>query len=75
MAIFSIQFAFQAHEYYEVCDEIYYLNIMKNSEDIPAHILKVTSNLSVNRVTNIANSMVQSCIFPDPLKLTDVSPV
>ena len=46
-----------------------------NIGDIPAHILKNTSDLAFNKITNIANSMVQSCIFPDPLKLADVSPV
>ena len=29
----------------------------------------MTSDLSFNKVTNIANSMVKSCTFPDPLKL------
>ena len=56
-------------------NEINCINIRnKNSGDIPAHILKMTSDLSFNKVTNIANSMAQSCIFPDPLKLADVSP-
>ena len=68
--------AFQAFEYSEVWDEINHLNIRnKTSGDIPSHTLKMTSDLSFNKVTNIANTMVQSCIFPDPLKLGDVSPV
>ena len=70
------KFAFQAFEYSEVWDEIKRLNIRnRRSGNIPPHILKMTSDLSFNKVTNIANTMVQSCIFPDPLKLTDVSPV
>ena len=70
------KFVFQTFEYSEVWDEINHLNIRKKtSGDIPSHILKMTSDLSFNKVTNIANSMVQSCIFPDPLKLADVSPV
>ena len=48
---------------------------MKSSGDIPSHILKMTSDLSFNKVTNIAIAIVQSCIFADPLKLADVSPV
>ena len=35
----------------------------------------MTSDLSFNKVTNIANSMIRSCIFPDSLKVADVSPV
>ena len=34
----------------------------------------MTSDLSFNKVTNIANSMLESCNFPDPLKQADVSP-
>ena len=30
---------------------------------------------SFNKITNIANTMAQSCIFPGPLKLADVLPV
>ena len=69
------KFAFQAFEFSEVWDEINHLNTTKKtSGDIPTHILKMTSDLSFNKVTNIANSMVKSCTFPDPLKLADVSP-
>ena len=35
----------------------------------------MASDLSVNKVTNVGNTMVLSCIFPRPLKLADVSPV
>ena len=54
----------------------HHLNIRREtSGDIPSHILKKTSDLSFNKVTNIANTMAQSCIFSDPLKLADVSTV
>ena len=67
---------FQTFEYSEVWDEINHLNMRKKtSGDIPSHISKMTSDFPFNQVTNIANSMVQSCIFPDPLKLADVLPV
>ena len=70
------KFAFQASEYSEVWDEINHINIRKKtSRHIPSHVLKITSNLSFNKVTSIANSMVQSCIFPDLLKLADASPI
>ena len=38
------------------------------SGDIPTQTIKMTSDLSFNKVTSIANSMVQSCTFPDALR-------
>ena len=35
----------------------------------------MTSHLPSTNVTKIANSVEQSCTFPDQLKLLDVSPV
>ena len=50
----------------EVWDEISNLNIRKKASGyIPSHILKMASDLSFNKVTNIASTMVQSWIFPD----------
>ena len=70
------KFTFLAIEFSEVWDEINHLYIKKKgSGDTPTHILKVTSDLSFNKVTNIANSMVQSCIFHDPLEQVDVPSV
>ena len=61
-------------EFSEVWDEINHLNATKTIRgDIPTQIIKMTSDLSFNKVTSIANSMVQSCTFPDALKLADVS--
>ena len=72
----QIKFVFLGFEYSEVSDEINHLNIRKKSSgDIPSRILEMTSNLSFNKVTTIANVVVQSCIFLDALKLTVVSPV
>ena len=52
----TYKFAFQAFEYSEVRDAINHLNIRKKtSGDIPSHILKMTSDLSFNMVTNIVN--------------------
>ena len=66
---------FKAFKYSELWDEVNRLNTSKKTRgDIPAHML-MTSDLSFNKVTNVANSMVQSSTFPDPLKLAHVSPV
>ena len=69
------KFAFQAFECSEVWDEINHLNATKTtSGDIPTQIIEMTSDLSFNKVASIANSMVQSCTFPDALKPADLSP-
>ena len=69
---------FQFHHFKpaEVWDEINRLDASKKtSGDLPVHILKLTSDLSFGAVTKLANEMVQQCIFPEKLKLADVSPV
>ncbi len=69
-------FQFRPFELAEVWDEINKLDsTKKTSGELPANILKLTSDLSFSVVTKFANEMVQQCIFPEKLKLADVSPV
>ena len=76
MAEENTVFQFRRFESAEVWDEINSLDVSKKtSGDLPAHILKLTSDLSFSAVTKLANEMVEQCIFPEKLKLADVSPV
>ena len=69
-------FQFRPFEPTEVWDEINRLDASKKtSGDLPAHILKLTSDLSFSAVTKLVNEMVEQCIFPEQLKHADVSPV
>ena len=76
MAEENAVFQFRRFEYAEVWDEINRLDVSKKtSGDLPAHILKLTSGLSFSEATKLAYEMVEQCIFPEKLKLADVSPV
>ena len=76
MAKENAVFQFRRFEYAEVWDEINRLDVRKKtSGDLPPHILKLTSDLSFSEATKLANEMVEQCIFPEKLKLADVSPV
>ena len=72
----SNTFEFRPFEPREVWDEINRLDTTKKtSGDLPTQILKSTSDLAFSAVTKLANEMVQQHMFPDKLKLADVSPV
>ena len=72
----SAVFQFRRFGPAEVWDEINRLDAStKTSGDLPAHILKLTSDLSFSAVTKLADEMVEQCIFLEKLKLADVSPV
>ena len=72
----SNTFEFRPFEPGEVWNEINRLNTTKKtSGDLPTQILKSTSDLAFSAVTKLANEMVQQHMFPDKLKLADVSPV
>ena len=59
----SNTFEFRPFEPAEVWDEINHLDTTKKtSGDLPTHILKSTSDLSISAVTKLANEMVQQCM-------------
>ena len=43
--------------------------------DIPAKILKKSANIYIKEITFILNDYIEKGIFPDDLKLADVSPI
>ena len=49
-------------------------NATKNG-DIPAKILKKSINIYIKEITFIINYCLEKGIFPDDLKLADVSPI
>ena len=65
------QFSFCKFGITEVWDEINRLDSTKSvSGNIPTKTLKLSSALCFSEVTNIANSMIENCTFPDtPKKL------
>ena len=69
-------FRFRVFEPAEVWNEVNRLDTTKTtSGDLPAHILKITSDLSFSAVTQLANEIAQQCKFPNKFKLADVSQV
>ena len=69
------QFSFCKIGITEVWDEINRLDSTKSvSGNIPTKTLKLSSALCFSEVTNIANSMIENCTFPDTLKKADLSP-
>ena len=70
------QFSFCKFGTKEVCDEINRLDGSKSvSGNIPTITLKKVSTLCFGDVTKIANSMIESCLFPGSLKKAVPSPV
>ena len=70
------QFSFGKFDTKEVWAEINRLECSKSvSGNIPTTILKKLSALCFSEVTKIANSMTESCLFPESLKKADLSPV
>ena len=69
------QFSFCKIGITEVWDEINRLDSTKSvNGNIPTKTLKLSSALCFSEVTNIANSMIENCTFPDTLKKADRSP-
>ena len=70
------QFSFGKFDTKEVWDEINRLDGSKSvSGNIPTAILKKIYVLCFGEVTEIANSMIESCLFPEGLRKADLSPV
>ena len=61
----------------EVRKEILNLPIKKATKngDIPAKILKKSVDIYIKEITFITNDCLEKGIFPDDLKLADVSPI
>ena len=61
----------------EVRKEILNLSTKKTTKngDIPAKILKKSVDIYIKEITFIINECIENGIFPDDLKLTDVSPI
>ena len=61
----------------EVRKEILNLSTKKATKngDIPAKILKTSVNIYIKEITFIINDCLEKGIFPDDLKLADVSPI
>ena len=61
----------------EVRKEILNLSTKKatKNDDIPAKILKKSVDIYIKEITFIINDCIEKGIFPDDLKLADVSPI
>ena len=60
----------------EIVKRISLLNNRKKvSGQIPTHILKLSSNICSNALTDCINNAINDCVFPTELKCADVTPI
>ncbi len=70
-------FNFRAVSSDEVLIEINNLNSSKATsfKNIPIKVFKENADLYINIITKLVNNSIQTCTFPDELKMADITPV